>query len=181
MKYQCEEADFSFIKKAKFQYKYSAKIPASAETVFKIFENEHAWPLWFKGVRRIQWTSEKPFKVGTTRTVYLKNGFSANEVFYAWKPGREFGFYFTDTNVPSLKRFAELYELTPIDENNCTFTLHVGVDPIFPLSLTGPLGKWLLSGTFKTAPESLAKFMLHHKLHQELMANESQQELKDAV
>jgi len=172
MKFKCEPADFSFIKRAKFQYKYSAEIPASAETVFKVFENEHAWPLWFKGVKKIKWTSPRPHSVGTTRTVYLKNGFAANEVFYEWEPGRKFGFYFTETNIPSLKQFAELYELTPIDEENCLFTLHVGVDPIFPLNLTGAIGKWLLSGTFSSAPDSLANFMLHHKKHAQLLLEE---------
>lgn len=159
IKFSCKKADFSFIESAHYHYKYSAEIPASADSVFETFENEHAWPLWFKGVKRIEWTSPKPFRTGTTRTVYLKNGFSADEEFYAWTPGRQFGFYFKNTNIPSLKQFAELYEITPIDDHKCLFTLHVGVDPIWPIKLLGPLGKYAFSGVFKAAPKSLANFM----------------------
>lgn len=159
MQFSIKEADFSYIQNAPYHYKYSAEIPASADRVFELFEDGNAWPLWFKGVKRIDWTSDTPFGVGTTRNVHLENGFKASEYFYAWKPGREFGFYFTKTNIPSLKRFAELYELTPIDENRCLFTLHVGLEPILPIKLFGPIGKKLFADMFEEAPTRLANFM----------------------
>ena len=159
MKFSCQDADFDYIQSAPYHYQSSAEIPTSAERVFEIFEDEHAWPLWFSNVKRIEWTSAKPFGVGTTRTVFLKNGFSANEYFYAWEPGRKFGFYFTDTNIPSLKRFAELYELTPIDKNRCRFTLHVGLEPIWPLKLADSITRNSFAKIFNPAPNALAEYV----------------------
>ena len=55
--------------------------------------------------------------------------------------------------------FAELYELTPIDDNRCVFTLHVGIDTIWLVKAAKPISSKLFSGYFKDAPQSLAAYV----------------------
>ena len=87
----------------------------SAESVFAALEDGPTWKEWM-GID-VEWTSEKPFGVGTTRTVNV-SGQQIDEVFTAWDEPLRMGFYFVRSTLP-LKAFAEDYALTPLGPTSC--------------------------------------------------------------
>jgi len=87
----------------------------SAKSVFASFEDEAAWKEWL-GLD-VTWTSEKPFGVGTTRTV-VANGQTIDEVFTVWEEPKRMTFYFVRSTLP-LAAFAEDYRLTSTGPHSC--------------------------------------------------------------
>ncbi len=90
-------------------------IPKSADAVFRALEDGPAWKEWL-GID-VEWTSPKPFGVGTTRTV-RGNGQQIDETFLVWEPGQRMAFRF-DRATPPLRAFAEDYVITSTGENSC--------------------------------------------------------------
>lgn len=86
-----------------------------AASVFASFEDGAAWKEWL-GLD-VDWTSEKPFGVGTTRTV-VANGQTIDEQFTVWEEPQRIAFYFVRSSLP-LAAFAEDYTLTPTGPNSC--------------------------------------------------------------
>lgn len=84
---------------------------------------------WCRGLDA-QWTSARPFSVGTTRDVKVLGGVLAvKEHFFIWDEGRRYAFYVTSANAPLFKSLAEDYIVEPVGPDSCTFTWRVGLDP----------------------------------------------------
>lgn len=107
-----------------------------------MLEDGAAWPLWIKAIKKVEWTSPKPFQVGTTRTVFMKTGDIFEEVFIAWEPNRRMAFHFTRASIAHLNVFAEDYVLTPT-ATGCTVQWTFAVEPkdnyLFLAKLLRPL------------------------------------------
>ncbi len=97
MQFSCSTVDLKFLDSAPIKFVNEVEINASPERVFDVFEDGKSWPKWFKEVVKVEWTSPKPFGVGTTRTVTLKT-MTVHEKFIAWDTGKRFTFYFTATS-----------------------------------------------------------------------------------
>lgn len=154
----CNKADLSFIEKAKVKEVNTVVLPASAERVFAIFRDGDAWPNWFGGMDKVEWTSPEPFGVGTTRSVWL-GPLRVDELFFDWVDDRRFAFHFSGTSLPFVKTLVEEYVLEPLGDDRCCFTYTVAYDPAFPLSLTGPVGRAALARTFRNATRSLVEYV----------------------
>ena len=107
-------------------------IKKPAQAVFASFEDAAAWKEWL-GIE-VEWTSEKPFGVGTTRTV-IANGQSIDESFLVWDEPHRIGFRFDQTTLP-LAAFAEDYTLTPLSETSCELAWS------YAYEWSGPLGRF---------------------------------------
>ena len=102
--------DASLFETAPWRFVTAVEVPASAAEVFHTFEDGAQWPRWFKGIRRVTWTSPKPYGVGTTRTVEL-DALTVFEHFFRWQSGERFSFYVTHATVPLFRALAEDYLL----------------------------------------------------------------------
>ena len=148
----------TFLDNAKEKVVNIVEIKASPEAIFSVFEDGHAWTEWFEGISAVEWTSPKPFGVGTTRTVSL-GAMKVWEHFFIWEQNKRFSFYFTQTKFPFVKALVEDYQLEVIDENTTRFIYTVAYNPSLPLLLSGPLGKAALRKTFGRAAKSLVGYM----------------------
>ncbi|MEM9134707.1 MAG: SRPBCC family protein [Actinomycetota bacterium] len=101
-----------------------------AADLFRCLEDGPAWKEWL-GID-VEWTSEPPFGVGTTRTV-TRGRARIDEEFVAWEDGRRMNFYFTDSTLP-VAAFAEDYLIEPDGDDGCT--LHWS----YAYEWAGPLG-----------------------------------------
>jgi Polyketide cyclase / dehydrase and lipid transport len=101
---------------------------------------------WCRLLRSINWTSPRPFGVGTTRTARtIGNATVINERFFRWEEGRRKSFYVLDSNLPFFRRFAEDYLVEPTSATACRFTWAIAVEP-HPLALpANPATRRLLS------------------------------------
>lgn len=126
--HEYSEVGVAFFERAPFRVVRTVAIRATADQVFSMLEDGDAWPLWVKAIKTVEWTSPKPFGVGTTRTVTMKSGDICEEVFIAWEPGRRMGFHFTRSTIAHLNVFAEDYVVTPT-ASGCTVTWTFAVEP----------------------------------------------------
>ena len=154
----CQSVDMNFLESAPVKIINSVDISATPEQIFAVFEDENSWPQWFTGIVGVEWTSPKPFGVGTTRTVNL-GAMKVYENFIHWEDNQRFAFYFTKTSLPFVKALLEDYRLEVLDSTTTRFTHTVAYEPSLPLSLLGPIGKAALNRNFKMATKSLVRFM----------------------
>jgi hypothetical protein len=72
------------------------------------------------GIHKVVWTSNKPYGVGTTRTVWLAL-VTADEYFFRWEQNRRFSFYLTGHSMPFFHAFAEDYLLEEVAPGRTQF------------------------------------------------------------
>ncbi len=159
MKFNCRSVDLRFLESAPVRFVNEVEINASPEQVFKVFEDGESWPKWFKDIIKVEWTSPKPFGVGTTRTVNRKPMIVVYEQFIAWDPGKRFTFFLTAINRPIVHALCEDYRLESLGNGKTKFTYIVAYEPRLLNKLAGPIGRWYFRNMCHNAALSLAAFM----------------------
>src|SRR5262249_14169843 len=71
MSFPCHPVEASFFDTAPVHFKNAVEVEARPAEVFAIFEDGESWPQWFSVIRKVVWTSNRPYGVGTTRTVWF--------------------------------------------------------------------------------------------------------------
>jgi Polyketide cyclase / dehydrase and lipid transport len=108
--YSMEPADESVFSSASQVFRYPVRLGVPPERVWEQIASDESLAAWGLGVRRLTWTSPRPFGVGTTREVVLPIGVMAvRERFFRWDEGKGYSFYVESANRPGLKHFAEDY------------------------------------------------------------------------
>lgn len=127
--HDCEAVDIhTYFDSAPLSITTSVEVQAPAAAAFAALEDEASWPRWAPAITKVTWTSPRPFSVGTTRTVDMRGGMIAEEVFTAWETGRRMAFIFTRANMPA-DAFAEDYTVEPRGDHACTVTWRMGMTP----------------------------------------------------
>jgi hypothetical protein len=131
--FELEPANEAFLDSAPHRYVFPMDLPAPAETVWAGLIADP--PLaWVRGLR-IEWTSARPFGVGTTRTAH--GAFGAVKLFeryIVWDEGRRTVFSVERSNVPLFRRFAEDYVIEPTAAG-CRFTWTFAAEPRGPAAV----------------------------------------------
>lgn len=131
----CEAFDLDYFESAGIRFVSEVDLPISKERLFAIFEDEASWTRWPLGISNVEWTSARPFGVGTTRTVTFANGMNVYERFIAWEPGSKMAFHLYGASDEVWTRFGELYEVEATGEGSCKLRWTVAYEP------TGVFGK----------------------------------------
>lgn len=108
---------------------------------------------WCRGLD-IDWTSSRPFGVGTTRQAKVLGGvLRVQERFFLWEEGHRYAFCGTEVNLPLFESLAEDYRVDPLEPGKCAFTWTVGITPTTlgkaGAALNGPLFSRFFSDTAK--------------------------------
>ena len=106
---ECRTFDVGFFDRAPEKFVYERVLDTTPEALFEVFEDPDSWPVWGTGIAKVDWTSPKPFQVGTTRTVWIGEQ-AVEEVFFAWEDNKRMAFRFDKTTLP-LKACVEDYQL----------------------------------------------------------------------
>lgn len=159
MKFSCDPVDVDFISRAPQRVVTTIDIRATPERVFAELAGDR-WPEWFPGMKGVEWTSPKPYGVGTTRTVTLET-LVADERFILWEDHRRFAFVFVSTSVPAFKSFAEDYVLEPT-AGGCRFTWRVGWAPRWFVSPIAGRVNAQLTTQFQDVVASLEAYIESH-------------------
>ena len=77
---------------------------------------------WCRALAGAQWTSPRPFGVGTTRTMKVAGMLEIREKYIRWEDGRRKSFYVVDANLPLFKYFGEDYLVEDTGPNSSRFT-----------------------------------------------------------
>jgi hypothetical protein len=132
--HRLERQDDSVFTHAGHVYRYPARFPAAPQRVWESLTSDESVKAWGLRVKSLQWTTPRPFGVGTRREVVLPLGAMAiREEFFRWDEGKGYSFYVTEANRPGLRIFAENYELEP-DGDGTLFTWTIALEPAGKLS-----------------------------------------------
>jgi Polyketide cyclase / dehydrase and lipid transport len=153
-----EPADASVFTEAPIVYRFPVRLPVPAERVWQSLASDRSMSDWGLGVKRLTWTSPRPFGIGTTREVVLPLGaMTVRERFFRWDEGKGYSFYVTEANRPLVERFAEDYVVEP-DGDGSVFTWTIALEPkraLLPvLRAAGPLNRM----AFGQVPRAARKY-----------------------
>jgi hypothetical protein len=140
----CEPVDESFFATAPVRMRARFEVARAAAEVWGELTGER--PLhWCRILQQVEWTSPRPFGVGTTREVKALWGASLlREYYFRWEEGRRHSFYVVEMSAPLARRFAEDYLVEPTGEGSCRFTWTIAFEPT-PVAIPGvPVNKRLL-------------------------------------
>ncbi|MEZ0374577.1 MAG: SRPBCC family protein [Candidatus Sericytochromatia bacterium] len=133
-------------------------IEASPETVFKVLI-ESDWREWFVDFKSVEWTSPRPYQVGSTRTV-TTGMLAVKERFLAWDPGRRLSFSIDAVNWPLLEGMMEDMQLEPVDNGRATrFHWRVFYTPGPLMAAVHPIAGAIFGNTFTQSLQNLKKFI----------------------
>jgi hypothetical protein len=160
MRFPCHPVDASFFDTAPMRFRNAVELAARPVDVFAIFEDGESWARWFHGIRKVVWTSNKPYGVGTTRTVWL-TGVSVDEHFFRWEQDRRCSFYLTGHSMPLFHAFAEDYLLEEVGPGKTRFTYSVAIEPRLTLSMGGPIARTYFGSMFRNGCKGLQSYVLN--------------------
>lgn len=125
--------------------------------VFQIL-SESNWGDWFVDFQSVEWTSQPPYRVGSTRTVTLKS-LAVKERFLAWDPGRRFSFSIDAISLPLLEGMMEDMQLEPRKDGSAThFRWRVFYTPNPLMAALRPIAQPLFAGMFHQSLENLKAY-----------------------
>ena len=158
MRFPCHPVDASFFDTAP-RFRNTVELAARPADVFAIFEDGESWPRWFHGIHKVVWTSDKPYGVGTTRTVWL-TGVTVQERFFRWEQDRRFSFYLIGHSMPLAHALAEDYLLDEVAAGKTRFTYRVAIEPRLALRLGGPITQTYFGSMFRNGCKGLQSYVL---------------------
>jgi hypothetical protein len=156
---ECRKVDIDFFNEAPILIKSEVNLPCSAAALFRCFEDADAWAEWVSVIDKVEWTSPKPFNVGTTRTVYMPGGMVAHEEFIAWDEPRHIAFRFNQFNQKFLSAFAENYEVADLGNDRCRLVWTVGIEQKGMAGLLSPLLKPFIAWNLRKISKNLEKYI----------------------
>jgi hypothetical protein len=124
-----EPCDETFFDTASYVHSYPVELGVSAERVWESLTSDRALADWGLGRNKLEWTTPRPFGVGTTREVVLPGrSMAVRERFFRWEEGHRKTFYAYEANRPLLTGFAEDY-LVEKTTNGSRFTWTIAMEP----------------------------------------------------
>lgn len=138
-----------FFDSAPVRHRLALDVAAPAEQVWAELTGEE--PLsWVRAVTEINWTSPRPFEVGTTRTARgLGGALVLDERFFRWEEGRRKSFYVERASVPFYRRLAEDYLVETTSPGRCRFEWTIAFEPTTAGKLLAPLNTPLVRSFFR--------------------------------
>jgi hypothetical protein len=162
MRFPCRPVDASFFETAPMRFKNVVELDAHPAKVFAIFEDGESWPKWFRAMNKVKWTSNKPYGVGTTRTVWMTL-VTLDEHFFRWEQDRRCSFYLTGHSMPLAHSLAEDYLLEELAPGKTRFTYTVAMEPRLAVAMGGPISRMYFGSMFKSACTNLQKYVSSDK------------------
>ncbi|HEY9033515.1 MAG TPA: SRPBCC family protein [Pseudomonadales bacterium] len=151
--YPCTRVGIDYFDNAPSLFRAVVEIKATPAQIFSCFEDADSWPQWAPPIQKVEWTSEKPYDVGTTRRVSMTGRLVGDEVFIAWDYPQRMAFCFTHSSQGLIDSFAEDYQVTPLDNGLTRVQWTMGMTPKgigrLTMKLSGPMMRfglqWMLN------------------------------------
>lgn len=146
--YPVDATDASTFTSAPYVFTYERTLAAPPATVWESLASDESLAAWSSSISSVNWTSPRPFGVGTTREVVLAPGLArVRERFFRWDEGHGYSFAACEANLPVFKTFAEDYVVEPQgpDGASTRFTWTVAIEPkrafALPFTVLAPVLK----------------------------------------
>jgi len=126
--FECTPVGLEFLEQTKNVFRAEEIVKASPETIFEVFEDAHAWTVWAMPIQKVEWTSPKPYGIGTTRSVHMMGDMIGYEEFIAWEPGKRMAFTFVGCSKDATEKFLEDYRITDLGDGSCRVEWYMAMD-----------------------------------------------------
>lgn len=128
MTFECEKVGLEFFDAAPMAFRAKRTVQASPEQVFAAFLDADAWVTWAFPITGVDWTSDFPIEVGSTRTVHMRGGIVGYEEFLAYEHGVRMAFRFNQASKKGIQAFAEDYQVTDLGDGRSTVEWTMALD-----------------------------------------------------
>ena len=132
--HELQPADAGFFDSAPHVFTYQKRFAAPPANVWEQLTSDESISAWGPATKEVNWTSPRPFGVGTTREVVAPGGATMRERFFRWDEGTRHSFASYESTLPLFTRFAEDYIVEP-DGNDTLFTWTLAIEPKSALAL----------------------------------------------
>ena len=132
--YHLEPTDADVFEQAPHVFTYQKRFAAPPDQVWEQLTSDASITAWGPATKDVNWTSPRPFGVGTTREVHALGGPRMRERFFRWEEGTRKSFASYESTLPLFKRFAEDYSVEP-DGADTLVTWVVAMEPTDKLAL----------------------------------------------
>jgi hypothetical protein len=142
------ETGDEFLDAAPFRFVNTVNLPVPPERVWAALTADDTLVSWSPLVTRLQWTTARPFGVGTSREVTLLWVLTSRERYFRWNQGRRKTFAAVAVSIPGLRRLAEDYVVEPTPAGSrLVWTLAIEPGPTLApiLRLTKPITAWIVA------------------------------------
>lgn len=126
--FACTPVGLEFLEQTKNLFRAEEIVKASPETIFEVFEDAHAWTVWAMPIQKVEWTSPRPYGIGTTRSVHMMGDMIGYEEFIAWEPGKRMAFTFVGCSKDATEKFLEDYRVTDLGDGSCRVEWYMAMD-----------------------------------------------------
>ncbi len=167
--FECTPVGLDFLEQTRNVFSATEVVRATPEQIFDVFEDAHSWTVWALPIQKVEWTSPKPFGIGTTRNVHMMGGLIGYEEFIEWNPGRRMAFSFVADSKGATEKFLEDYRVIDMGDGTTLVEWYMALEPRgfsrYMMPLTRPLmklGNKLMLRKFRRYTEDYAagKFTL---------------------
>ncbi len=118
------------------------------QRLMETLEGDEVWTQWAPSLKKVEWTCEKPYGEGSTRTVYLAGDQAVKEVFFHWQANRRIAFYVEEGTLSGIDAFAEDYQIESDGEiTRLSWTVALQISGIGKLFL--PLSRFFMGMMFR--------------------------------
>lgn len=155
--YPLASADADFLSSAPHVFRYEKRYAATPERVWESLTSDESIAAWGPSIRKVTWTSPRPFGVGTTRDVVAPGGATMRERYFRWDEGHRHSFFVYESTLPLFTRFAEDYLVEP-DGEATRFTWVLAPEPKKAMTLPVKVLAPLLKAGFGRIPSEGQKY-----------------------
>jgi hypothetical protein len=126
--FNCTKVSVEFLNQTKNVFVAREIIKATPEQIFEVFEDAHAWTVWALPIQKVEWTSPKPYGVGTTRNVHMMGDMIGYEEFVEWERGKRMAFSFLGCSKDATSKFLEDYRVTDLGNGSCRVEWYMAME-----------------------------------------------------
>jgi hypothetical protein len=127
--FKVQPADEDFLATAPKRWVGTFDIPRPAASVWLALTRDGSLD-FCRMLGGAEWTSPRPFGVGTTRQMRVALGaIVVQEAYFRWEEGRRKSFYVYECNLPVFNRVAEDYLVEETGPERCRFTWTLAGEP----------------------------------------------------
>lgn len=161
--FECTKVGVEFLQQTRNVFVAREVIKATPQQIFDVFEDAHAWTEWAMPILKVEWTSPKPYGVGTTRSVHMMGDMVGYEEFVEWERGKRMAFSFIGCSKDATEKFLEDYRVTDLGDGTCEVEWYMAMEvrgfSRHIMFLTRPIMRLMnrrMFGKFKKYAESYA-------------------------
>lgn len=126
--HECTKVGVEFLEQTKNVFVAEEIVRATPEQIFDVFEDAYSWTVWAMPIEKVEWTSPKPYRVGTTRSVHMMGGLVGYEEFIEWDRGKRMAFTFLGASKPATEKFLEDYRVEDLGDGTCRVQWYMAME-----------------------------------------------------